>query len=112
MTELTLTEQIITVAAVIAGTMVTRFLPFLLFPVDKKTPPLVDFLGKLLPPAIMGMLVIYSLKDIQLLSGNHGIPEISGCLFTILAQVLTRSLLVAISAGTIGYMILVQYIFV
>lgn len=112
MTEMTLTEQILTIAAVIAGTMVTRFLPFLLFPVHKKTPPLVDFLGKLLPPAVMGMLVVYSLKDVQLLSGNHGLPEALGCLFTIAVQVLTRSLLLSIAAGTLGYMALVQYVFV
>ena len=65
------TEQIITIAAVVAGTMLTRFLPFILFPANKKTPPLVAFLGKMLPAAVMGMLVVYSLKDTQILSGRH-----------------------------------------
>lgn len=68
------TEQIITIAAVVAGTMLTRFLPFILFPANKKTPPLVAFLGKMLPAAVMGMLVVYSLKDTQILSGSHGLP--------------------------------------
>ena len=54
---MTFTEQIITIAAVVAGTMLTRFLPFILFPANKKTPPLVAFLGKMLPAAVMGMLV-------------------------------------------------------
>lgn len=52
------TEQIITIAAVVAGTMLTRFLPFILFPSNKKTPPLVAFLDKMLPAAVMGMLVV------------------------------------------------------
>ena len=69
------TEQIITIAAVVAGTMLTRFLPFILFPANKKTPPLVAFLGKMLPAAVMGMLVVYSLKDTQIMTGSHGLPE-------------------------------------
>lgn len=72
---MTFTEQIITIATVVAGTMITRFLPFILFPANKKTPPLVAFLGKVLPTAVMGMLVVYSLKDTQILSGSHGVPE-------------------------------------
>ena len=88
------TEQIITIAAVVAGTMLTRFLPFILFTANKKTPPLVAFLGKMLPAAVMGMLVVYSLKDTQ-----------------IILQATLRNLLLTIAAGTIGYMLLVQYVF-
>lgn len=99
------TEQIITIAAVVAGTMLTRFLPFILFPANKKTPPLVAFLGKMLPAAVMGMLVVYSLKDTQILSGSHGAPEAIAVALTVILQATLRNLLLTIAAGTIGYML-------
>lgn len=109
---MTLSEEIITIAAVVAGTMVTRFLPFVLFPANKKTPPLVVFLGKMLPSAVMGMLVVYSLKDTQVFSGYHGLPEAIAVALTVILQATVRNLLLTIAAGTISYMLLVQYIFV
>ena len=104
---MTFTEQIITIAAVVAGTMLTRFLPFILFPANKKTPPLVAFLGKMLPAA-----VVYSLKDTQIMTGSHGIPEAIAVALTVILQATLRNLLLTIAAGTIGYMLLVQYVFV
>lgn len=109
---MTFTEQIITIATVVAGTMITRFLPFILFPANKKTPPLVAFLGKVLPTAVMGMLVVYSLKDTQILSGSHGVPEAIAVALTVILQATLRNLLLTIAAGTIGYMLLLQYVFV
>lgn len=109
---MTFTEQIITIAAVVAGTMLTRFLPFILFPDNKKTPPLVAFLGKMLPAAVMGMLVVYSLKDTQILSGRHGVPEDIAVALIVILQATLRNLLLTIAAGTISYMLLVQYVFV
>lgn len=105
------TEQLITIAAVIAGTMLTRFLPFIIFPANKKTPPLITYLGGVLPTAVMGMLVIYSLKDTQIMNGNHGIPEAVAITITVILQATIRSLLLSISVGTITYMLLVQYVF-
>lgn len=107
---MTFTEQIITIAAVVAGTMLTRFLPFILFPANKKTPPLVAFLGKMLPAAVMGMLVVYSLKDTQIMTGSHGLPEAIAVALTVILQATLRNLLLTIAAGTIGYMLLVQYV--
>lgn len=109
---MSLTEQIITIAAVVAGTLVTRFLPFILFPANKKTPPLVAFLGQVLPPAVMGMLVVYSLKDTEICGGSHGLPELLAGALTVLLQLKTRNILLAIASGTIGYMLLVQYVFI
>ncbi len=109
---MTLTQQIITIAAAVLGTMATRFLPFLLFPAHKKTPPLVLFLGRLLPPAVMGMLVIYSLKDVQLLSGTHGLPEALAIALLIALQLVLRNALVTIGVSTVFYMLLVQKIFI
>lgn len=109
---MTFTQELLTIAAVIAGTMVTRFLPFVLFPANKKTPPLVTFLGKTLPTAVMGMLVVYTLKDTQITTGTHGLPEAIAVAITVLLQISLRNLLLTIAAGTISYMLLVQYIFI
>lgn len=109
---MTFTEQLLTIAVVVAGTMLTRFIPFLLFPADKLTPPLVAFLGKVLPAAVMGMLVVYSLKDIDFTAPAHGLPETIAVGLTVLLQLTLKNLLLTIAAGTICYMLLVQYVFV
>ncbi len=106
------TEQLITIAAVILGTMATRFLPFLLFPSAEKTPPQISFLGKVLPPAVMGMLVVFSLKNTSLLTGSRGLPELIACIITVLLQVYVKNVLLSIAAGTVSYMLLIQHIFI
>lgn len=73
---MTLTEQIITIGMVVLGTIITRFLPFLLFPAGKPVPRYVQYLGKALPSAVFGLLVIYCLKNVDLMQGSHGIPEL------------------------------------
>ena len=108
---MTLTQEMLTVAAVVAGTMVTRFLPFIIFPANKKTPPAIAFLGQMLPAAVMGLLVIYCFKDVSFLSGTHGIPELLATAVTVLLQVFVRNMLLTIAGGTIFYMYLVQYVF-
>lgn len=109
---MTLTEQIITVAAAVLGTMMTRFLPFILFPANKPTPPVVLYLGKMLPSAVMALLVVFSFKDVEFLSGNHGAPELLATALIIGLQVYLKNVLLTIASGTIFYMFLVQYIFV
>ena len=108
---MTLTQEMLTIAAVVAGTMVTRFLPFIIFPANKKTPPAITFLGQMLPAAVMGLLVIYCFKDVSFLSGTHGIPELLATAVTVLLQVFVRNMLLTIAGGTIFYMYLVQYVF-
>jgi branched-subunit amino acid transport protein AzlD len=71
---MTLTEQIITIGLCILGTMMTRFLPFLVFSENRTTPAFIQYIGKFLPSAVFGMLVIYCLKNVSFLSGTHGIP--------------------------------------
>lgn len=73
---MTLTEQIITIAICALGTMATRFLPFLLFSEKRKTPAYVQYLGRVLPAAVFGMLVVYCLKNVSFLTGTHGLPEL------------------------------------
>lgn len=106
------TQQLITIAVVVLGTMTTRFLPFLLFPSQKKTPPLVAFLGQVLPSAVMGLLVVYSLKDTSIFSSTHGLPEAIAVGITIALQLVLKNLLLTIAGGTIAYMLLVQLVFI
>ncbi|MBQ8797264.1 MAG: branched-chain amino acid transporter permease [Oscillospiraceae bacterium] len=100
---------IVAVAALV--TMATRFLPFLIFRDGRKTPEIVTYLGKVLPFAIMGMLVVYCLKDVAFLSYPYGIPELLGCVFVAVLHLWRRNSLLSIGAGTVFYMILVQLVF-
>ena len=105
---MTLTQQIITIAAVVFGTMLTRFLPVLLFPAGRPTPKYIQYLGKVLPSAVFGMLVIYCLKDVSLISGSHGIPELLAVLAVTVLHLWKRQMLLSIAGGTIFYMVLLQ----
>ena len=108
---MTLTQQMITVGMVVLGTMVTRFLPFILFPGDKPAPKYIQYLGKVLPAAVFGLLVVYSLKDVSILTGSHGIPELISILLVIILHVWKRQMLLSIAGGTVCYMLLVQLVF-
>lgn len=108
---MTLTQQIITILAVVLGTMTTRFLPFLLFPAGKPTPEYIKYLGKVLPAAVFGLLVVYSLKNVSILNGSHGIPELLSIVLVILLHYWKRQMLLSIAGGTICYMLLVQLVF-
>ncbi|MCX4266294.1 MAG: branched-chain amino acid transporter permease [Firmicutes bacterium] len=109
---MSLTEQLIMVGMVILGTMLTRFLPFLFFPVGRPTPKYIQYLGQVLPLAMFGMLVIYCLKDVSLLSGSHGLAEFLSIALTVGLHFWRRQMLLSIAGGTIFYMLLVQYILV
>ena len=105
---MTLTQQILTIAMVVLGTALTRFLPFLIFPSGKPTPKYIQYLGRFLPAAVFGLLVVYCLRNLDLLSGSHGIPELLSILLVIGLHVWKRQMLLSIAGGTIFYMILVQ----
>ena len=109
--QMTLTEQLITVGMVVLGTLLTRFLPFLLFPANKPTPKYLQYLGRVLPAAVFGMLVIYCLKDVTPLSGNHGLPELIAVAVVAALHIWQRKTLLSIAAGTAVYMLLVQLVF-
>ena len=98
-------------ALVVLGTMMTRFLPFLLFPADKPTPKYVQYLGKVLPAAVFGLLVIYCLKDVNIFTGSHGIPELIAIGVVVLLHLWKKQMLLSIAGGTICYMLLVQLFF-
>ena len=108
---MTLTQQIVTSAMVILGTMLTRFVPFFVFPAGKPTPKYVQYLGNVLPPAVFGLLIIYCLKNVSIFTGSHAIPELLAITLVIALHTWKRQMLLSIAGGTIFYMILVQFIF-
>ena len=108
---MTLTQEIVTIALCAFGTMITRFLPFIVFRSDKPTPKYIQYIGNVLPPAIFGMLVIYCLKDVSLLGGSHGIPEAIAIIAVIALHLWKKNMLLSIAGGTVCYMLLVQFVF-
>ena len=108
---MTLTQQIITVAMVVLATMLTRFLPFLIFPAGRPTPKYIQYLGKALPPAVFGLLIIYCLKNVSLFTGSRGVPELIAIVLVIVLHLWKRQMLLSIAGGTICYMLLVQLVF-
>ena len=108
---MTLTQQIVTIAMVMLGTMLTRFVPFFVFPAGKPTPKYVQYLGNVLPPAVFGLLIIYCLKNVSIFTGSHAIPELLAITLVIALHTWKRQMLLSIAGGTIFYMILVQFIF-
>ncbi len=112
MTDMTLTQQILTIAICAIGTMATRFLPFLIFSGKRPTPAFIQYLGKALPAAIFGMLVVYCLKNVSILTGTHGLPELIAIAATVGLHLWKKQMLVSIAGGTVCYMLLVQFVFI
>lgn len=96
---------------VVLATMLTRFLPFILFPAGKPTPKYIQYLGRVLPAAVFGLLVVYCLKDVSIFSGGHGLPEFIAIAVVILLHLWKRQMLLSIAGGTVCYMLLVQLVF-
>ena len=91
--------------------LLLRFLPFLIFGGKRETPPYIVYLGKVLPYAIMGMLVIYCLRGISFTAAANFLPELIACAVVVLAHVWKRNTLLSIISGTVCYMLLVQFVF-
>jgi len=100
---------IVAVAALV--TIALRFLPFVIFSGNKQTPPFVAYLGRVLPYAIMGMLVVYCLRNVNLLASPHGAPEFIACLIVAGLHLWKRNTLISIIGGTAAYMLMVQLVF-
>lgn len=97
------------IAAMSVTTIMLRFLPFIVF--RKETPPYITYLGKVLPEAIIGMLVIYCLKDVSLLRVPFGLPEVIAAACVVGMHVWKRNSLISILTGTVIYMVLIQAVF-
>lgn len=108
---MTVVQRIITIALCSVGTMLTRFLPFLVFTPSKPTPKYVSFLGRALPGAVFAMLVVYCLRDVDLAAPRFGLPELIAIAVTAGLHLWKRQMLLSIAAGTAVYMLLVQLVF-
>lgn len=110
------THIILTIGIMAVAVILTRCLPFLVFPSADKTPRFVRFLGKYLASAVFGMLVIYCFKDVDFISATdhaghltrHGLPQLMGVAVTILLHLWRRNLLFTIAGGTILYIVILR----
>lgn len=109
---LTPAQALITIALLVLGTVTTRALPFLFFPPNKDTPAFVLYLGRVLPYAVMGLLVVFCLKGVSVTVAPHGLPELLAILVILGLHLWKSNVLLSIGAGTVFYMLLVQYVFV
>ena len=103
------TALIIAVIAIV--TIIIRFLPFIVFSGKRKSPPFITYLGKVLPYAIMGMLVVFCLKGVSVTSAPYGIPELIATVTVVVLHIFKRNTLLSIIGGTAVYMVLVQMVF-
>lgn len=108
---MTTIQMLLTILAVTVGTILTRFLSFWLFPAGKETPKYIQYLGRALPAAVFGLLVVYCLKNVSLLSGSHGIPELVSIVLVVALHLWKKQMLLSIAGGTVCYMLLVQMVF-
>lgn len=99
------------ILAVAAGTQLTRWLPFWLFPEKKQPPAIVTDLGRILPPAMMGLLVVYCLRATPVLQAPHGAPEALAVAAVVVLYQWRGNMLLSIAGGTAVYMLLVQLVF-
>lgn len=104
-------QSAIIILMVALGVQLTRWLPFLLFPEKEELPQVVLYLGKVLPAAMMGLLVVYCLKHVTWLSSPHGAPEVLAILTVVLLHRWKENVLLSIGGGTALYMLLVQVVF-
>ena len=110
MSPMTFPQQVITIALCVLGTVATRFLPFLVFAGKRKTPVIVQYLGKALPSAIFAMLVVYCLRNTDV-TAHFALPELVAVMATVLIHLWKRQMLLSIAGGTAVYMLLVQLVF-
>lgn len=108
---MTVTQKLIIILMCVIGTLVMRALPFLLFSSKKATPKYVKYLGGALPGAVFAMLVVYCLKNVSPLSWPYGLPELISICAVTLVHLWKRNFMLSIAAGTVIYMLLVQFIF-
>ena len=106
-----MTHSILVIAVTALVTLVLRFLPCLVFGGKRETPAYISYLGRLLPYAVMAMLVVYCLRNISFAAAPFGVPELVSCAAVILLHVWKRSSILSILGGTVCYMLLVQLVF-
>jgi branched-subunit amino acid transport protein AzlD len=103
--------SLLIILVVAVTTFATRVIPFLVFPKGKELPKTIQYLGKVLTPAVIGMLVVYCLKDTSILAAPYGIPELIAVLTVVILHIWKRNNLISIGVGTVLYMVLIQAVF-
>lgn len=106
------THSLLIIIIVAIVTIILRFIPFIIFNGKKESPKIISYLSDVLPYAIMGMLVIYCLKDISITTFPFGIPELIASSIVIIMHLWRRNTLLSILVGTLSYMLLIQFIFI
>lgn len=104
-------HSILIVVTVAVVTVLIRFLPFLIFGGKRKTPEIIIYLGKVLPFAIIGMLVVFCLKGVSPMTYPYGLPELISCVLVAVLHIWRRNTLLSIVGGTVCYMLLIQLVF-
>lgn len=107
-----MTRDLIIVLIVALVTMLIRYLPFIIFSGNRKTPAFITYLGKVLPYSIMAMLLVYCLRNVSLINSPHGLPELIACAIIVVLHAWKRNTLLSIIAGTVSYMLLIQFVFI
>lgn len=108
----TTTDMLLFILVCSIAIAITRLLPFLIFRDQNKIPKSIEYLGKTLPYAITGFLVVYCLKDVNFTSGTYGLPEIISIVFIICIHLWRKNTLLSVVSGTLIYMALVNFIFI
>ncbi|MCI7353640.1 MAG: branched-chain amino acid transporter permease [[Actinobacillus] rossii] len=109
---MTLNEQIITIVMGVVGVQFCRLVPFWLFPANRPIPEYIRYLGKVLPAAMFGMLVIYVYKNVDFFQGHRGLPDFIAGAVTLALHLWKKNMFLSMAVGTILYMLLVQIVFV
>lgn len=104
-------QLLVTILVAALATLLTRALPFVVFPEHKKTPAAISYLGSVLPYALIAMLVVYCFKQVNLLSAPHGMPELLASAYVVFVHRRKHNLILSIGGGTLLYMVLVQFVF-
>lgn len=105
------TQQLITILLCTAATMLTRFLPFLIFNGKRPVPKVIMYLGNVLPASIFAMLVVYCLRNTEITVPPYGLPAFLSSAVTVLTHVWKKNTLLSMLAGTVCYMFLIQIVF-
>lgn len=111
MTDMPLYQQFITIGVAVLGTVLTRFLPYIVFPEGKKIPRVINYLGKVLAPAVFGLLVIYCLRNVNFAGAHHGLPELISIAVVIALFIWKKGMILPMAGGTVCYMLLVHFVF-
>ncbi|NLY87101.1 MAG: branched-chain amino acid transporter AzlD [Clostridiales bacterium] len=108
---LTNVQALIILGCIVLGAVTTRFLPFILFPENKQHPKIVSYLSVTIPAAMMGLLIVYSLKGTSISTFPYGLAELIAVGITVGLHLWKRNVLLSIGVGTVLYMVLVQFVF-